>query len=170
MEVTTPPVVFPSSGPQLEGAAGRPIASWGFRQAELLFDSNKFSFNFLLAGVTCPILGIDLLSTYRLLVDPALRRILRAAVLAIIGSSNNSDGNGIAHHSTVDLEVRKLLSASPAILSVNNMPGQQALHNVMTGRPIFAKACRLDPEKLAQAKEEFTALEKAGIIRCSDSQ
>ncbi len=39
-----------------------------------------------------------------------------------------------------------------------------------TGRPIFAKARRLDPDKLRTAESEFRALEKAGIVRRSNSQ
>jgi hypothetical protein len=39
----------------------------------------------------------------------------------------------------------------------------------MTGRHVFAKACRLDTDKLRQAEAEFRMLEAAGIIRHSDS-
>ena len=39
----------------------------------------------------------------------------------------------------------------------------------MTGRPVFARSRRLDPDKLKTAKEEFRKLELAGIIRRSDS-
>jgi hypothetical protein len=38
-----------------------------------------------------------------------------------------------------------------------------------TGRPVFAKARRLDPDKLRKAEAEFRELEAAGIIRHSDS-
>ena len=38
-----------------------------------------------------------------------------------------------------------------------------------SGRPVFAKPHRLDPDKLRVAKEEFAKLEAAGIIRRSDS-
>jgi hypothetical protein len=38
-----------------------------------------------------------------------------------------------------------------------------------TGRPVFAKACHLDTDKLRQAEAEFRMLEAAGIIRHSDS-
>ncbi len=38
-----------------------------------------------------------------------------------------------------------------------------------TGRPVFAKARRLDVDKLRKAEAEFRELEAAGIIRCSDS-
>jgi hypothetical protein len=35
--------------------------------------------------------------------------------------------------------------------------------------PVFAKSCRLDPEKLEIAKAEYKRLESAGIIRHSKS-
>jgi hypothetical protein len=38
-----------------------------------------------------------------------------------------------------------------------------------TGQPVFAKARRLDPDKLRAAEAEFKALEAAGIVRRSDS-
>jgi hypothetical protein len=37
------------------------------------------------------------------------------------------------------------------------------------GRPVFAKARRLDPDKLSAAEAEFRHLEAAGIVRRSDS-
>jgi hypothetical protein len=40
-------------------------------------------------------------------------------------------------------------------------------HILTTGRPVFAKAQRLEPAKRQVGKEEFTALEKAGIVSCS---
>jgi len=51
--------------------------------------------------------------------------------------------------------VRSLLASFPAIET--------------TGRPVYAKACRPDPDKLRQAEAEFRQLEEACIIRRSDS-
>ena len=42
-------------------------------------------------------------------------------------------------------------------------------HIQTTGPPDFAKACRLDPDKLAEAKAEFKKMEDEGIVRRSDS-
>ena len=44
-------------------------------------------------------------------------------------------------------------------------------HHLLTmpGPPVYSKPCRLDPEKLFAAKEDFSAMEKAGIIRRSSS-
>ena len=163
----------PPSGPSLEGAAGHHIPSWGFSEQTVIFNGLSFAFNFLLAGVTRPILGNDFLASHGLLVDPTRCGVLWAADLSII-SSTSGPGGLISHLSSVDPEVRKLLSETPAVLAAG-LHGRPALHEVShsiktTGRPVFAKARRLDPEKLAQAKEEFAGLEKAGIIRHSDSQ
>ena len=40
----------------------------------------------------------------------------------------------------------------------------------MTGWPVAAKYCRLDPARLAAVKKEFLELEKQGIVRRSCSQ
>ena len=42
-------------------------------------------------------------------------------------------------------------------------------HIQTTGPPVFAKARRLDTDKLAEAKAEFDKLEAEGIVRRSDS-
>jgi hypothetical protein len=44
------------------------------------------------------------------------------------------------------------------------------VHLILTdGRPVFAKARRLEPAKRRIAEEEFAALEQAGIVSCSTS-
>jgi hypothetical protein len=42
-------------------------------------------------------------------------------------------------------------------------------HILINGRPVFAKARRLEPAKRRIAEEEFAALEKAGIVSRSTS-
>ena len=67
------------------------------------------------------------------------------------------------------------LSKFPVVLSSDmftaSKPSHQICHHLLTqlGPPVFAKPQRLDPEKLASAKAEFSAMEKAGIIRQSTS-
>ncbi len=66
-----------------------------------------------------------------------------------------------------------LLAPFPSIIG-DGKATPRPLHGVRhsvetTGRPVFAKARRLDPEKLRLAEAEFRTLEKAGIIRRSSS-
>jgi hypothetical protein len=63
--------VDPPNGPLLSGPAGKNIPCWGERQLELSFNGRRFQWTFLLAAVQFPILGIDFLRHFCLLVDPA---------------------------------------------------------------------------------------------------
>ena len=80
-----------------------------------------------------------------------------------------------AHLEQAPREIRKLLSGYPDVLSSDGFlastPKHGVIHDLPTapGPPVYAKACRLDPEKLASAKVEFLKMEKAGIFRCSSS-
>jgi len=66
--------------------------------------------------------------------------------------------------------ISNLLSEFPDVVSSDGFtvsnPCQGVIHHLLTqpGPPVFAKAWRLDPEKLASAKAMFSAIEKAGII------
>jgi len=61
----------PPSGPRLKGAAGQFIPSWGEKAVTLSFHGKKFKWTFLLAAVSFPIIGVDFLRHYQLMVDPA---------------------------------------------------------------------------------------------------
>jgi hypothetical protein len=71
-------------------------------------------------------------------------------------------------HSTIGT-----LAVFPAIVGDGKgkpSPKHKIHHTIeTTGRLVFAKARRLDPDKLRQAEAEFRELEAAGIIRRSDS-
>jgi hypothetical protein len=84
--------VFPHSsasppvGPALAGAAGQPIPCWGERQFRLSFNGKVFLWPFLLAAVQFPILGVDFLRHFGLLVDPAGDRLVdRLTGQAVLG-------------------------------------------------------------------------------------
>jgi hypothetical protein len=70
--------------------------------------------------------------------------------------------------------LRTLLAEFPALLpcpGVKQPPLHGVAHSIETsGRPVFAKARRLDVGKYKQAREEFQQLEAAGIVRRSDSE
>ena len=73
----------------------------------------------------------------------------------------------------IDSRVVKLLQEFPEIFyQPSGLPRpSHGIKHIMetTGRPVFAKPCRLDPDKLGVEKEEFAKLEAAGIIRSYDS-
>lgn len=163
------------SGPRLIGADGTEIPAWGSRQLTVCFGGRDFSFTFLLAAVSRPILGNDFLAAHNLLVDPAKKRVLDATSLQPIGGgSQSSPSRLVAALQPVAAEVRQLLASFPQVVNRVGIAPPKALHGVehhieTTGRPVFAKARRLDPARLRIAKEEFSKMEAAGIIRRSDS-
>ncbi len=71
------------SGPMLSGADGKQISAWGRVSKKLNF--GLYSFAFILAAVSKPILGIDFLSAHRLLVDPFARSVVFASSLEPVG-------------------------------------------------------------------------------------
>jgi hypothetical protein len=64
------------SGPRLTGAEGLHIPCWGERRLSLTFHGCLFVWSFLLAKVQFPIIGVDFLRHFKLLVDPAANRLV----------------------------------------------------------------------------------------------
>ncbi len=101
------------SGPRLFGPAGQPIACWGERLLHLRFQGRDFSWQFLLAAVDFPILGVDLLKQHSLLVDPANCRLV---------SSKGYDLAAISHASPPTASVVTGLHCPGAFSSATSLP------------------------------------------------
>jgi hypothetical protein len=164
------------SGPPVTGADGRSIPSWGSVKKTLNFGLRTFICSFILAAVSKPILGVDFLAENRLLVDPFTRQVLDSETLRPLWHSVSTPlphsrfAPALCHVAPV---VRSLLSAFLSIVgdgSGTPRPKHGIRHFIeTTGRPIFSKARRLHPEKHRIAEAEFRSLEKAGIVRRSNS-
>jgi Reverse transcriptase (RNA-dependent DNA polymerase) len=160
-------------GPVLRAADGRRIPCWGFANVPIKLEGEPYSWSFLRATVKFPILGIDFLRHFRLLVDAPGNRLLPQQ----------------PEHQDVTCNV---LTAAPPAAAAQGDPwsawlqefpdlagemttDKEASHGVhhsieTVGCPVTAKFCRLDPERLAAAKAVFSSMLKAGIIRRSSSQ
>jgi hypothetical protein len=68
----------PPTGPRLMGPDDKSIPCWGYRRFFLIFGGRRYVWHFLLAAVKFPIVGVDFLKHFRLLVDPAGQRLLEA--------------------------------------------------------------------------------------------
>jgi hypothetical protein len=163
--------------PQLSGADGSAIPCWGSVRLCLSFGLRTFFVTYLLAAVYRPILGLDFLSTQGLLVNPVSRQVLDSKSQKPF--SKPSTAAGTLHSKfaaalcSIAPSVRSLLASFPAIVGDGKgkpSPKHKICHTIeTTGRPVFAKSRRLDPDKLRQAKAEFRELEADGIICCSNS-
>ena len=165
------------AGSRLLTAGGESLPCFGNRILPLKFGSRSFQWSFRLAPVTTPILGSDFLKNFSLLVDVAGARVLDADSMDVLsaGSSHTSSTPFCAHLRSAPKEIRRLLADYPDVLSSDGFTASNPKHGVfhdlptVPGPPVFAKARRLDPEKLASAKAEFAKMEAAGIIRRSSS-
>jgi hypothetical protein len=64
------------SGTKLRGGAGQLIPCWGEKTMNLSFQGKHFTWTFLLAAVSFPIIGVDFLRHFRLMVDPAANALV----------------------------------------------------------------------------------------------
>ncbi len=167
---------FPASGPPLVAADGRPIASWGKCTLQLSFSGHLFAYEFLLASVAVPIIGLDFLRDNVLLVDTAGSRILTSAggELSACNASSLLASVGPVALNSLPPHLQQIFRKYPSVLQEATDSWPSAAHNVQhsietTGRPVFAKARLLDPDKRRIAQDEFAELERLGIVRRSSS-
>lgn len=165
----------PPTGPILNTADNTTIPAWGTRDLQLHIGSQHFKFNFVLAKVSYPILGADFLSHFHLIVDVHRRQVISSKTLIPLISScfHPTPSPLIAQLHSVPPEVRDLVTAFPTVFSTtisNHQPQHGVQHHISTsGPPIFASARRLPPDRLTTAKAEFDKMEKAGVVRRSNS-
>ena len=158
-----------SNSQPLIAANGSTIRTWGQRTIALHLGKRLFSQEFHIADVTRPILGADFFRHNFLAIDLAGRRLIDLTRDSIISASPDSSVPLIAGLATsAPNEFSSILSEFPSLLvprydARENKHGVE--HHIITeGHPVFAKARRLDPEKLAIAKAEFAEMERLGIV------
>lgn len=153
---------------------GSKIATYGTRRLTLNLDLRRdFSWNFVIADIQNPIIGADFLERFGLLIDIRNRRLIdNTTSLTTRGQVKCISTIGLSTISS-DMPFFELLKEFPDITKpcINDAPKKHGVtHCVVTkGPPVFAKARRLSPEKLAALKNEFKSLLDQGIIRPSDS-
>ena len=173
--------VFPHASRQrprsfLLAADGRQIPAWNTVSLPVTLGGRQFGLHrFIHAAVDQPILGADFFTRTGLLIDLKNRRLLPPSSSPSPSPSPPPPPSlpTVAKLSTPP-EFQKLLSEFPAVTNKDGVrfagsPAHGVRHHIVTkGPPVFSKARQLDPAKLAAAKEEFAAMEQAGIIRRAD--
>ncbi len=155
------------------GANGKIVPVWGRRRQIVSFADQDFEFDFFLAAVATPIIGMDFLAKFELSIIPAKQQVLHAASGRSLTKASTSSfvspwsPETAAAVAALPPQVQKLLEV-PSLLrpsAAHPKPLHGVVHHIDTG----SAAPVLDPEKHRIAEEEFLALEKAGIIRRSTS-
>ena len=107
----------PPIGPTLIGPNGGKIKTWGYKTHTVKLGHRSFTFDFILADVQKPILGINFLASHALLVDPARLRVLDSRTLSEIGPPGRGGQNHsdlVAAIATVPGEIRALIEIGRA--------------------------------------------------------
>ena len=132
-----------------------------------------YTWNFQLAPVYVPLLRADFLGHFKLLVDIKDRKVVHADCpedVVFQASPGPQPAFKLVSFLSAPQCVQKHLEEFPDVISSDGFtalkPYQGVRHHLLTepGPPVFAKPRRLDPKKLAAAKDEFSTMEKAGII------
>ena len=148
----------PPTAPHLVGANGKPIPTWGLRRRTVCFASHNFEFDFLLAAVATPILGMDFLARFELSIIPAKQQVLHAASGRTFTKASTISFNSPWSPETstavaaLSPQVQQLPKEFPSLLRPSAAPPKPLhgiVHHIDTGSaaPVFARPRRLDPEK-----------------------
>lgn len=162
---------------QLCAANGTPIDTYGFVELKLNLGLRRdFMWRFIVADVTKPIIGVDLLSYYNLIVDIRNKRLIdgvtNLSAVATIALSNSLISS--VKVVTGDSKYHNLLSEFQEIVrptGAPRTPKHSTTHHIRTtpGPPVSCSPRRLAPEKLKIAKAEFEAMLANGTTRPSES-
>ena len=162
-----------AAGPPLAAANGSAIRSYGHRTVQVSLRGQHFTWEFVVADVTTGILGADFLRAHSLLVDLSNQCLVRPDFSVIRGFRARQDRPRISIVCESSCPFRQMLSDRPAlttpVFNAATPPHKVQLHIPTTGPPVFARARRLAPEKLAVARREFQVMQRLGIIRRSTS-
>ena len=165
----------------INSANGQSIKCHGEVNVELAFTDlgRTFRWNFVVADTTFPLLGLDFLSNFNLIVDcnnGKLRDPLTSKSAMLIHQSPSSTITNICVNSleSFPTQARDILQQFPALLAPSKGPKPlktKVFHRIETGQesPTFCKRRLLPPDKLQAAENEFKALLNDNIIRPSKS-
>ena len=118
----------PPTGPHLVGANGKLIPAWGHHRQTACFASHNFEFDFFLAAVAIPIIGMDFLTKFELSIIPAKRQVLHAASGRTLTQASTSSfvspwsPETAAAVAALPPQVQKLLEEFPSLLHPSAAP------------------------------------------------
>ncbi|KAG8174352.1 hypothetical protein JTE90_028717 [Oedothorax gibbosus] len=147
---------------KLFAANGTSIPTFGEKLLQVDLNLRRsLPWPFGIAAVCHPILGADFLKNFGLLVDMKNNRLIDTSTGRKVSAPVIASSYGTISLLAQDKDQYKdLLSEFPEIIKVSNpvKMNHQVEHHIETtgtGPPVFSRARRLTPEKLANAKQEF---------------
>jgi len=157
------------SSTSLIAANGSTVETFGNRQLHFTLSNLKrsYTWEFIIANVTRPILGADFFTSFRLLVDCSRSCLIDSD--SRVYSLVSSDGCGLVKDNILEF-VDKY---TPHVLTRNDSSATVCIseHVIQTINcaPVRDRRRELSQERRVLAEKEFLDLEKQGIVRRSSS-
>ncbi|XP_045764373.1 uncharacterized protein LOC123869707 [Maniola jurtina] len=153
------------------------IHTYGPRQLHLNLGLRRnYTWNFTVADVSRPIIGVDFLSFYNLLVDCRNQRLIDNVTSLSVPATNIRSVEDIASVKAVvgETPYHQILREFPEITrppGIHSSAKHNTLHHIRTtpGPPVSCKPRRLDPTRMQIAKKEFEDMLTSGVARRSES-
>lgn len=171
---TPPDLQKRSSAFSLVAANGSSIPTYGKRLVKVSLGLRReFSWIFTIAEVTRPIIGADFLTHFNLLVDLRGRTLIDRLTLIKTQGKITMDPTPTITAYKSDGAFHQLIQSYADIMEdqpTSTAMAQNISHHIETkGAPVFARARKLPPAKLQQAKNEFDRMIQRGHCRPSKS-
>lgn len=164
---------------ELFAANGTVIPTYGLITLSLNFGLRRaYNWRFIIANVTKPIIGVDFLHHYSLLVDIRNKCLIDNSTKLQVSCLPVENSLCVSPVKTVlgNSQFHQLLAQYPELTrpagdSSEREVKHQTRHYIRTtpGPTVFSRPRRLDADRLALAKQEFEEMLRSGIIRPSDS-
>ena len=165
----------PDSSIKLSAANNIPITAFGFQTRKVKIAGMLCTWNFILARVSRPILGIDFLKHFGMAIDfwSCTLRHNGCESKFITRSAVKQPRVHMVYRDTLT-EIKQLLQhfpevTDPATATTTTKHGVKCFIQT-TGPPLKTPPRRLTPDKMKLAKDYFDSMVKAGICRRSNSQ
>jgi hypothetical protein len=155
----------------LYAANGTTIPTYGWTSRSLNLGLRRdFTWRFVIADVQLPIIGVDLLSHYGLLIDCRNNRLLDGVTSLSTPGSITPSSIPIVKVITGGMLPDSLLEEFPGLTKPTGSHREvrhSTKHHIQTtpGPPVACRPRRLDPDRLAVAKAEFNAMLQDGTAR-----
>ena len=166
----------------LSTATGQQITTFGEATLEIGLRPlrRNFTWTFVIADVTNPLLGYDFCSHHNLIINCKTGLLLDSVTNKTINLSYLNDANivqiNINNETNLNEKIRTLLNKYPNITNPNSVTANspkkpKVFHRIETGdsQPTYCKARNLAPDKCKAAKAVFKEMMASGVIRPSSS-
>ncbi|KAJ8710566.1 hypothetical protein PYW08_009081 [Mythimna loreyi] len=162
---------------ELFAANGSVISTYGFLPLTLDFGLRRsFTWRFIVADVNKPIIGVDFLAYYNLIVDCRNQRLIDnlTSLETQVPQYKSAEAISSIRTITEDSKYHRILKEYPDLTRPAGKPGvpkHNTLHHIRTtpGPPVSSRPRRLDPQRLRIAKQEFEEMLQNGTARPSES-